>query len=151
MSRIIAKLSLCNFSQYPQNKVQKLFFIFYSHVIWKFDVLCSCGVLLPFPMLRSKSANCKFSPRSFDLMFCVIVSCNLVTVCQRYEDFSVASTISGLDPRRTTGKIYRQTPAKSTAGPPNGNDFFRMSCIVLSIDSNTCLCPIENSRNLRIQ
>ena len=102
----------------------------------------------PSPMLRRKSANCENSPRSFALMFCV--SCNLVTICQRYEDFSVASTISGLDPCWTTGKICRQSPAKSTAKPPNGNDFFRMYCIILSIDSNACLCTIENSRNLRI-
>ena len=78
-------------------------------------------------MLRRKSANCEDSPRSFALMFCV--SCNLVAICQRYEDFSVASTISGLDPCRTTGKICR------TVNPPNGDDFFRMSCIVLSIQT----------------
>ena len=74
-----------------------------------------------------------------------------MTICQRYEDFSVASTNSGLDPCRTTGKICRQSPAKSTVSPPNGDDFFRMSCIFPSIDSEACLCPImaiENSRNL---
>ena len=109
----------------------------------------SLSFFFPSPMLIRKPANCEDSPRSFALMFCV--SCNRVTICQRYEDFSVASMISGLDPCRTTGKICRQSPAKSTVSPPNGDDFFRMSCIVLSIDSNTCLCPIENSRKLRIQ
>ena len=108
-----------------KNKVQKLFFIFYSHVIWKFDEK-KCHLSLwcssfPSPMLRRKSANCEDSPRSFALMFCV--NCNLVTICQRYEGFSVASTISGLDPCRTTGKICRQSPAKSTVSPPNGDDF----------------------------
>ena len=105
--------------------------------------LSLCCSSLPSPMLRRKLANCEDSPRSFALMFCV--SCNLVTICQRYEDFSVASTISGLYPCRTTGKICRQSPAKSTVGPPDGDECFRMSCIVLSIDSNTCLCPIEIS------
>ena len=79
-------------------------------------------------MLRRKSTNCEDSSRSFDRMFCV--SCNPVTICQRYEDFSVASTISGLDPCRTTDKICRQSPAKSTASPPNGNDFF-FECLAL--------------------
>ena len=73
-------------------------------------------------MVKRKSVNCEDSPRSFDLMF--FVSCNLVTICQVYEDFSVASTISGVDQCRTTGKICRQSPAKSTASPLNGNDFF---------------------------
>ena len=79
--------------------------------------------------------------RSFALMFCV--SCNLVTVCQRYEDFSVASTISGLDPCRTTGKICRQSPAKSTVSTPNGDDFFRMSCIVLSMVQTHACVPLR--------
>ena len=113
------------------------------------DDICLCGVLHLSPMLRRKSPNCEDSPRSFAIMFCV--SCNLVTIFQRYKDFSVASTISGLVPFRTTGKICRQSPTKRTASPPNGDDFFRMSCIFLSIDLNTCLCPIENSRNLRIR
>ena len=128
----IAKLCLCNCSQYLQNKVQKLFFIFYSHVIWKFDEKCHLSLgcsSFPSPMLRRKSSNCEDSPRSFALMFCV--SCNLVTICQRYEDFSVASTISGLDPCRTTGKICRQSPAKSTVSPPNGDDHFLFECLAL--------------------
>ena len=82
------------------------------------------------PMLRRKSANCEDSPRSFALMFCF--SCNLVTICERYEDFSVASTISGLDLCRTIGKICHQSLAKSTVCLPNDDDFFRTSCIVLS-------------------
>ena len=106
---------------------------------------CSC---FPSPMPSRKSANCEDTPRGFALTF--YVGCNLVTICQRYEDFSVASTISGLDLCRTTGKICRQSPAKNTVSPPNADDFL-MSCIVLSIDSNTCLCPIQNSRNLCIQ
>ena len=101
----------------------------------------------PSPMLRRKSANCADSPRSFALMFSV--SCNLVTICQRYEDFSVASTISGLDPCQITGKICCQSLAKSTVSPPNGDDFFRMSCVVLSSDSKTCLCPLEISSMMR--
>ena len=69
--------------------------------------------------------------RSFALMFCV--SCNLVTICQRYEDFSVASTISGLDLCRTIGKICRQSPVKSTVSPPNGDDFFFSNVLHCSI------------------
>ena len=89
-------------------------------------------------MPRKESANCEDSPRSFDLMFCV--SCNLVTICQRYEDFSVESTISGLDPFRTTGKICRQSPAKSTANPPNGNDFFEcLALFCLLIQTHACV------------
>ena len=118
----------------PKTKVHKLFFIFYRHIIWKYDEKChlSLGCFsFPSPMLRRKSANFEDFLRSIDPMFCV--SCNLVTICQRYEDFSVTSTISGLDPCRTTGKICRQSPAKSTASPQNCNDFFRISCILLSI------------------
>ena len=139
---MIAKLSLFNCSQYLKNKVQRLFF---SPVMSSGSLMKKCHLSLwcssfPPPMLRRNFANYEDSPRSFALMFCV--SCNLVTICQRCEDFSVAFTISGLDPCRTTGKICRQSPAKSTVSPPNGNGFFfRMSNIVLSIDS----------RNLRIQ
>ena len=110
--------------------MQKLLFIFYSHVIWKFDEKCPLSLWcssFPYPMLRRKSANCEDSPRSFALMFCV--SCNHVMICQRYEDFSVASTISGLDPCRTTGKICHQFLAKSTVCPPNDDGF--SECLAL--------------------
>ena len=122
----------------------------FSHL--SFILLCSLALKytdLKIVDLGCLSAKIPFTAwfglptRSFALMFCV--SCNLVTVCHRYEDFSVASTISGLNPCQTTGKICRQSPAKSTVGLPNGDECFRMSCIVLSIDSNTCLCPIEIS------
>ena len=76
----------------------------------------------PSPILRSKSPYCEDSPRRFALMFCV--SCYLVTICQRCEDFNFASTVSGLDPCRPTGKIFRQSPAKSIVSPPNGDAFF---------------------------
>ena len=123
---MIAKLSLCNCSQYLQKQSPEALFSF-STVMSSRSLMKKCPLSLwcssfPSPMLRRKSANCEDSPRSFALMF--FVSCNLVTICQRYEDFSVASTISGLDPSRTTRKICRQSPAKSTPSPPNGNDFF---------------------------
>ena len=124
MSVMIAKLSLCNCSQYLHKQSPEALFSF-STVMASGRLMKKCHLCLrcssfPSPMLRRKSANCENSPRSFALMFCV--SCNLVTICQRYEDFSVASTISGLDPCRTTGKICRQSPAKSTCSPPNGDD-----------------------------
>ena len=152
---MIAKLSLCNCSQYPPKQSPKaLFHVLQSchlEVSWKkcpLPLWCSSS---PSPTLRRKSVNCEDSPRSFDLMFCV--SCNLVTICQRYEDFSVASTISGLDPCRTTGRICRQSPAKSTAKPPNGNDFFSnvLHCSVYLFKSMLVSHRLENSRNLRIQ
>ena len=124
MSVMIAKPSLCYVLNTFKNKVQKLFFIFYSHIIWSLMKKCPLSLWcssIPSPMLRRKSANCEDSPRSFALMFCV--SCNHVTICQRYEDFSVASTISGLDPCWTTGKICI-SPAKSTVSPRNGDEFF---------------------------
>ena len=136
---MIAKLSLCNCSQYLQ-KVQKLFFIFYSHVIWKFDEKCHLSLWcssFPSPMLRRKSANCENSPRSFALMFCV--GCNLVTICQRYEDFSVASTISGLDPCRTTGT--KQRLKMSSKKLIQGGDFtFQMTEI---INFWICFCSFK--------
>ena len=145
---MLAKLSVRTCSQYLQKQSSVSFStVMSSGSLMKKIPLSLCCSSLPSPMLRRECANCDDSPRSFVLMFCV--SCNLLTICQRYRDFSVASTISGLDPYRTTGKICRQSPAKSTVSPPNGDEFFRMSCIVLSIDSNTCLCPIEISSMMR--
>ena len=119
------------FSIPPKTKSRSSFS--FSTVMSSGSLMKKCHLSLwcssfPSPMLRRKSANCKDSPRSFALIFCV--SCNLVTICQRYEDFSVASTISGLAPCWTTGKICRQSPAKSTVSPPNGDVFF-FECLAL--------------------
>ena len=132
------------FSIPPKTKSRSSFS--FSTVMSSGSLMKKCPLSLwcssfPSPMLRRKSANCEDSPRSFALMFCV--NCNLVTICQRYEDFSVSSTISGLDPCRTSGKICHQSLAKSTVSQPNGDDFFSnvFHCSVY------CLCLIENKHD----
>ena len=132
MRVMIAKLSLCNCSQYLKKQSPEVFFHFLQSCL-SGSLMKKCPLSLwcssfPSSMLRKKTANGEDSPRSFALMLCV--SCNLVTICQRYGDFSVASTISGLDKCRTTGKICRQSPAKNTVSPLNGDALF-FECLAL--------------------
>ena len=56
-----------------------------------------------------------------------------------------ASTISARLPRRTTGSIWRKSPASSNTIPPSSLSVFIMSGNVRSSASNRCLCDIGAS------